>query len=54
MSFEEIPDHLIRINVSARFSNDPLWKILMAAGPGVSATFDDIEDNFRTFLTFTV
>jgi hypothetical protein len=46
MPLEEIPNHLIRINISAGFSNDPLWQILMTAGPSVTAAFDSMEDNF--------
>ena len=45
--FEKIPDYFCCINIATGFTDNPFTKILITPGPGMSSTFNYVENNFR-------
>ncbi len=51
---KELPYQLARIDVSTCLSDSLFRVVLPAAGPGVTAAFDDVEHYLRAFAPLPV
>ncbi len=50
---KEIPDYFAAVDVAGRLADDPLRQVLRAAGPGVAAVHDRINDHLCVLLATT-
>jgi hypothetical protein len=54
MSLKKIPYHPIGVNIPAGLSDDPGGKVLMTAGPGMSTSFNGIENDLVLSAAWTI